>query len=302
MPGEFPMSPSVPAFGSALRKGLGRAMILLRQEPDDAALRAELLRACETSLHYDMQFEDRRAPYLHRLIRATGQERDFGRELSDWLAEAGPGDQSIDTAQAFHVLCLVAADDASFDRAVLRDFVRGATYAMTDVGSTQAFIRLEGIEPLLLYVRRFADQIIAEDEVWSFKYLVEALGEREGVEAAASALEAARVTCPELDRLMSLDAEPAGAEPAGTMDYAAAKEAVVAGARIFPWAWVRRASPEEFAQAARDLLAERDVRKLRTYLGLFRRREFPLPAASLFPFLRHEDDLVVMKAAVILGR
>ena len=100
---------------------------------------------------------------------------------------------------------------------------------MTDVGSTEAFIRLEGIGALLLYVRRFADQIIAEDEVWSFKYLVEALGEREGVEAASSALEAARATCPGLDRLMSLDADPAGAEPAETMDYAAAKEAVAAG-------------------------------------------------------------------------
>ena len=44
------------------------------------------------------------------------------------------------------------------------------------------------------------------------------------------------------------------------------------------------------------------MRKLRAYLGLFRRREFPAPAASLFPFVRHEDDLVAMKAAVILGR
>src|SRR4051812_36580418 len=107
------MSPSVPAFGSALRKGLGRAMVLLRREPDNAALRAELLRACKASLHHDVQIEDRRAPYLHRLIRATGRERDFGRELSDWLAEAGPGDESTDTAQAFHVLCMLAADDAS---------------------------------------------------------------------------------------------------------------------------------------------------------------------------------------------
>src|SRR3954453_19146871 len=204
------MSPSVPAFGSALKKGLGRAMILLRQEPDNAALRAELLRACRTSPHHDGQIEDGRAPYLHRLIGAAGQERYFGRGLSRWLAEAGPGDESTDTAQAFHVLCLLAADDASFDRAVLRDFVRGATYAMTDVDSMEAFIRLEGIEALLLYVRRFAGQMIAEDEVWSFKYLVEALGEREGVEAVASALEAARATCPELDRLMSLAADLAG--------------------------------------------------------------------------------------------
>jgi hypothetical protein len=294
------MSPSVPAFGSALGRGLGRAMILLRQEPDSPALQAELMRACKASLLYDGYFEHYRAPYLHRLIRAAGQERRFGHELSRWLAEAGSDDDSIDTAQALHVLCLLAADDAAFDRAVLHDFVRRATYDMTGVGSTVALIRLEGIEALLLYVRRFADEIA--DEAWSFEYLVEALGEREGPGAAAAALEAARAACPELDRLMALDPNPAEAESAKAMDYAAAKEALAAGGRRLPWAWVRHASPEELAQAAGDLLAERDARKLRAYVGLFLRREFPAPAASLLPLVRHEDNVVAKDAAQILGR
>jgi hypothetical protein len=95
------MSPSVPAFGSALRKGLGRAMILLRQEPDSPALQAELMRACKANLLYDGQFENYRAPYLHRLIQATGQEQHFWEELSRWLGEVGEDNDSTDTAQAF---------------------------------------------------------------------------------------------------------------------------------------------------------------------------------------------------------
>lgn len=297
------MSPSVPAFGAALRKGLGRAMILLREEPDSPALHAELMRACETDLHYDGQCEESRAPYLHRLIRATGRERWFWDELAGWLAEAGADDEGSHTAQAFHVLCLLAAEDASLDRGVLYDFVRRASYDMTGVSSTMAFIRLEGIEALLLYVRRFADQIGGEEESWSFKYLIEALGEREGPEAAASALGAARATCPELDRLMALGVGGIGEEEDGeAMDYASAKAALAAGRRLFPWAWIRNASPEELAQAARDLLAERDTRKLRAYLRLFWRREFPAPVVSLVPLLRHEDEAVAESAARIVGR
>lgn len=296
------MSSSVPAFGSALRKGSGRAMVLLRREPDSPALQAELMRACKACLTYDPQCEHERGPYLHRLIRTTGEQRRFWRELARWLAEVGPDEDDADPAQAFHVLCLLAADDPSLDRGVLWDFARRAAYGVTSLGSTMAFIRLEGIEALLVHVRRFADDI-AED-VWSFKYLVEALGEREGLEAAALVLEAARATCPELDRLMALDGGFPEAEPGApeTMDYAAAKEAVAGGRAMFPGTWVRCASPEELAQAARDLLAESDARMLRAYLMLFRRRDFPAAAASLFPFLRHEDDRVARGAAEILGR
>jgi hypothetical protein len=266
------MSPSVPAFGSALRKGLGRAMILLRQEPDSPALQAELMWACKANLLYDGQFEHYRAPYLHRLIRATGQEQHFWDELSQWVSEVGEDNDTTDTAQAFYILCLLAADDASLDRGVLYNFVGRASYDMTGVGSTMAFIRLEGIPALLLYVRRFATEIADPDEAWSIASLVEALGEREGPEAAKAALEKARATCPELDRLLALDVDAIYAESTEKMDYAAAREALAAGARWLPRGWVRHATPEEFAQAARDLLAEHDVRKLRAYLHLFRLR------------------------------
>ena len=296
------MSPSVPAFASALRKGLGRAMILLRQEPDSPALQAELLRACKANLLYDGQSENYRAPYLRRLIQATGQERLFWDELSRWLGEVAEDDDSTDTAQAFYILCLLATDDASLDRGVLYNFIRKASYDMTGVGSTMAFIRLEGIPALLLYVRRFAAEIADPEEAWSFKYLVEALGEREGTEAATAALEQARATCPELDRLLALDVDAFHAETGETMDYAAAKEALAAGGRWLPREWSRHASAEEFSLAARDLLAEHDVRKLRAYLDLFRFRQFPAPASSLFSLVRHEDGMVARDAAKILGR
>jgi hypothetical protein len=196
----------------------------------------------------------------------------------------------------------LAADDASFDRGVLYDFIGRASYDMTGVGSTMAFIRLEGIPALLLYVRRFAAEIAGPEEAWSFKYLVEALAEREGPEAATAAVEEARATCPELDRLLALDVDAFHAETGETMDYAAAKEALAAGGRWLPREWSRHASAEEFALAARDLLTEHDVRKLRAYLDQFRFRQFPAPASSLFPLVRHEDGMVARDAAKILGR
>jgi len=69
--------PTVTAFADALKKGLGRAMILLRQAPDDPVMLAELLHACRVSLTFDAQCEARRGPYLHRLIQVTGRSLGF---------------------------------------------------------------------------------------------------------------------------------------------------------------------------------------------------------------------------------
>ena len=60
-------------FTDALRKGHGRAMLILRADPGSTALQAELLTACKANLVFDPQCEPGRGDYLARLIGATGQ-------------------------------------------------------------------------------------------------------------------------------------------------------------------------------------------------------------------------------------
>ena len=74
--------PNTEAFRRALKQGSGRAMILLRDDPRNEVYRAALLHACRVDLNYDRQCEFDRAPYLYRLIVATGQFDSIIAELS----------------------------------------------------------------------------------------------------------------------------------------------------------------------------------------------------------------------------
>ena len=176
---------------------------------------------------------------------------------------------------------------------------------MTGVGSTMAFIRLEGIPALLLYVRRFADEIADPEEALVLQVPGRGPGRAGGPRGrhcgpGGSARHLPRAGPAAGPRRRRQLRRARGT--AATMDYAAAREALAAGGRWLPRAWSRHASAEELAQAARDLLAEHDVRKLRAYLHLFRGRQFPAPASSLFTLVRHEDGMVASDAAQILGR
>ena len=75
------MPPSSTEFEAALRKGLGRAMILLRKAPEDQGYNAALMRACRFNQVYDRQCEEDRVVYLHRLIRCTGRVQVYRDEL-----------------------------------------------------------------------------------------------------------------------------------------------------------------------------------------------------------------------------
>ena len=96
--------PSAVAFKDALKKGLGRAMLLLKAEPGSHLLQAELARACKINLVYDSQCEEPRAAYLYRLIRETGQVQFYMATLSRCLGDGTEEGEESDLTQAFCVL------------------------------------------------------------------------------------------------------------------------------------------------------------------------------------------------------
>lgn len=294
--------PSAVAFKDALKKGLGRAMLLLKAEPGSHLLQAELARACKINLVYDSQCEEPRAAYLYRLIRETGQVQFYMATLSRCLGDGTEEGEESDLTQAFCVLCLAAADERDFDRSVLYDFL-----ARGDFASMFAFVGLEGIEGLLRCVRKayhaFNDNF-SEEDGWAFRSLVEALVNRDGAEKAAASLHDARSSCDELDRLMSLNeskSAPAVSKDASVTDDAAAEAAFEKGC-AFPRAWIAAATDEALARIADALLAERDESKIRGYLRVFRIRTFPRSPRSLFPLAQSENRRVAHVAADALGR
>jgi len=333
------MTATLDAFRSSLQRGSGRAMLVLRDDPDNTDLLAALFHSCTVNEIFDWQCEAARAAYLRRLILAAGQADSFRRDLAAHLACAGalgggegseesgggaaepsPGDMRPedmhfedlgpkDLGQTFELLCLLAADEPTFDRRVLWDFLARTDFDTARFGCADALVRLDGLPALLHCVERFpADFANAPYELDGLVY---ELRERDGEAAANRALDAARRTSAALDLQLTLgdgdddddDDDMPDRQPDAPGDYRTIKAAFDDGRlTLFPVGWWRTATDEDLALAAADLLAEADdMRRLR-YLRVFGRVNFPLDPEPLFGLLQSPVWQVRVATANTLGR
>jgi hypothetical protein len=288
-------------FRSALKKGLGRAMLLLRAEPTSPDLQAELLHACKVNLLYDQQCEESRAPYLTRLIHETGRSRFYWDELVGCFGETEVPDSDHDKGQAFEILCTLAGDDASLDRPALRALLVSEDFDAIAGRPMEAFVRLEGIDGLILCCRHFRDEMSRED--WVVRALLDSLVERDGAETATAELKTARAGCPELKSLIRLsESDESRAKPEENVLDRAQVAASVAQFNRVPWPWGRDATPADLEWAADQLLAERNDKRILAYLLVFGRRDFPRPPECLFAWAQGENPRIAWQATRALSR
>ena len=288
-------------FGSLLKKGLERAAIRLQEDPDDMDLNAQFLRARTEDLAFDRQCEESRVPYLFKLVRMTGQAGIYRAALEARLKAANPADAIGNIAQVFGILCRLAAADGA-DQSLLRNFVLTTEDRKLAMACAWELVRLQGIDALLACVERLRPEIAAEP--WLVASMAHELEERDGASAAAGALEQARRTDVEFDRLMGLaEAETKSVEkPTAASEYAVLKAKVEQGTcKFFPRAWVVGASESEIQRVAEDLLAEADETRAMAYLTAFRSRPFPGDPTRLFLLLRSANRRVDYRAADALA-
>jgi hypothetical protein len=201
--------------------------------------------------------------------------------------------------QIYSLLCLLAGADDTLDRRELRDFLGGDVVRKGDaywlrVECSAALIHLDGMDRFLACVRLFHSALLKnfeEETGWAFRSWIDELSGHAGNVDAA--LAKTRMTSPELDRLMSLNAandqriETQAAtykNGDGVVDYASAKAAL--GTKVsFSTFWIDIASSEDLALAANDRLAESEPKRIRAYLRIFQKRDYPLPPEALFRFV-----------------
>lgn len=301
---RLPKGPMTQAseFTSVLKRGLGRAMVLLKKNPASEALQSELMHACRTNLVYDPQCECPRAPYLCSLIRETGESRFFWNNLLRYFGETKGEKRETNHQQIFEILCMLASDDASLDRQALRSLLLSADFCTVAIHCMDALVRLDGISGLTFCFRNFPNEVRSED--WAFKSLEYELVERDGKGVARSRLQEARQQDPELDRLMhiieSTDRTNEKIEP--IFDRAMVKE-LFARHQHIPYTWARDASAEDLEWAADELLAAKDDWQILNYLRLFFwKRDFPKSAARLIDLANSQNERVASAAVRALSR
>ncbi|WP_161915316.1 hypothetical protein [Methylosinus sp. C49] len=301
-------------FKSSLRRGSGRAALLLEADPTNEELQSMLLSACKTNLTYDPQCEEERAPYLYRLITLTRRSDFFWTELSRCLDNF---DQSSteNIAQIYGVLCLLASGQTDHDHHSLQEFlareaIRKAEFEHVGHPCGEHLIRLDGLAAFLELIHLYHAELLDNFEAqsgWAYRTWVEALSVRDGVQSAAAALERARSSSPELDLLISLDVDTALVDrtlvkqPNDAVDYAAAKVGLdpKKGFSLF---WIKSASADDLLAAASDLILETDAMKIRAYLRIFTARDFPLNPEPLFAIVKGANPRNAWQATKAIGR
>lgn len=294
---------NVEAFASALKKGLGRAMILLRQDPLNPAYRGALLYACKTNQVFDVQCEEPRAPYLCKLIHEIGAERDFWEALC--LEFAGPGDDPSGRhrTQIFAILCLIAGADRSLDRSRLRTMLSATDYDLVARNCMDDLVRLEGLSGLEFCVKTFEAKMHEADDEWLLGTLVHTLQERDGAEAADTQIRQAREQSADFDQHMRIvDAENlAGKLEVPPFDREAFKS-MLATNQAIPFPWIEAATNQDITWVVDALHAATSGHELGQLLRFFWKHDFPGAPDFLISIARRPDARVAKFALKALSR
>lgn len=312
------MSSDLTAFEASLRKGSGRAALMLRSDPSNQELQAAILEACKTVQAYDAQCESGRAPYLWRLIALTGRSDYFWRTLLDSLDHFDQADNARNIVQIHGVLCLLAPERSGLEQRRLHEFIQSEAVrkaGFLDVAHPcgEDLIRLEGLGAFLVLIGLYFIELlnnIQEQNGWAYRAWLEALRAKEGDAATAAALTEARSSHAELDRLMSYDTvedQRAGPHAAVRRDAEEASGYTAIKASLdpkkgFPRLWIKSASADELFSAASDLLLETDEARIHAYLRIFVTRDYPLNPETLFPIVESENRRSSWHAIRVLRR
>jgi hypothetical protein len=277
-----------PDFATWLKLGLGRAAVFLKSN-DARPYREVLLHACTHDLTYAAQCEDSRAVYLWDLIQLSGDEAFYRKAI---LKAMDKPDEDTDLRQLSELAGRFARQgDEPAKRALYRTFSR-CGFACAGRACAQELIRLDGA-PAMVFVCGKLDEIGKEDHHWILRTLMETLRKRDRRSAAP----------PELKDLYRQWRAEDRAEKTATHTWPktveeARQEISVKKRPVV--GWVRRASREELADFAGDLVKEADPGRLTAYLRSFCRRAFPGPASLLIQLSSHPEERVARAAVVAM--
>jgi hypothetical protein len=296
-----------------LSAGMGRAVLYLLSQ-DLSQYRDLILKHCLHNHAYDIQCEGTRADYLYPLLQASGEEAWYRREILERLSEEKDYDD-VEQLLDFAVVFARAGDEVA--RSTIYDTLRRSNVESELLGDDQ-IIEMDGIQGLVFVLDHIGkdsklmtwykwDSIVRQTEelssVEDVRIALKAASEKNAHVAAALAnmdyspdRKADEIAFHRKERL---DEHWKGTEslPESTT-WQEAKNHPLWERMLGRWS--RMASDEEFENAARDIDIEQPPERLKQYLFLFRKRQFPLEPERLIQLVDHPDSVVGLRAITAL--
>ncbi|MDR1322010.1 MAG: hypothetical protein LBK56_11385 [Gracilibacteraceae bacterium] len=309
-------------FTRALRRGLGSAVVELKNAENKAARRSALLRCCLRDISYDWQSEGTKGYYLYTAIRALGGEDFFEKPLIGRFLSRCPdrlflqlaailscyaGDGSEAAKEAFHVKydCFAGKNgrfirnssvDEGFqwDEVVFQLFAIDGFSAFKRYAADAGGILLRNPGEPAIWDDWFTDRaegVFGKKRVAVF--INKASGRSDAVKALADALKAgadSRARYQPGRETMTLSGLIQAVREAATGEYPYYK--TVGFRRSF----ITNASDTEISELARAALREEDETVKALLLDMFRRRSFPLDITPLLDCARSDNELLAEAA------
>lgn len=277
-------------FQRALSLGLGRTVLYLADH-DAISYGEMILDACLHNRAYDPQVEGSRAGYMFDIIRRSGDAAFYADAVIRSLSDE---EHDWDTPQRFELARLLAQSGNPFAREAMYSAFRAKELSASDIAAQ--FVELDGIQGLLFAARQIGEQLARNQDQWEDDQLLlmafEICG-RNVVDAALSEAsntdEAIKLYLTAVEKNQTLRSQTQRPDPK-TLTYDQIRsliESKRAGGLLRGWATA--ASDSDMEPAARALVQEEDLDRLKSYLVLFWKRRFPLELDRLFQLVELPD-------------
>lgn len=148
-------------FEKALRLGLGRAYLHVREHGDDG-LQDIILRYCSNDPRYDQQCEDNRAAWFLSVADLCGDPVFYYQKIIQALLDQ----KSDDNLSQLYALCLMLAQrgNSQAEQAIYKKFDR-QEFAQGWLGGDH-IIELHGLDGLTHVARILGQRMLADEEYW----------------------------------------------------------------------------------------------------------------------------------------
>jgi hypothetical protein len=289
-------------FQRALDLGLGRAVLHLADHAA-SSYREIILDACLHNRAYDPQVEGSRANYMLDIMRESGNLKFYAEAVIRSLCDE---EHDWDTPQRFELARLLAQTGDSSAREAMYSAFRANELSASDIAAE--FIELDGLQGLLFVVRQIGGQLARNRNQWEDPSLLSVAGDicgREVVDAALTDASAkdkdikAYLTAVEENDALRSRAQRPDAKILTYDQIHSLIESKKAGG--FLRGWATAASDSDLERAAHDLVQAEDPEKLKSYLVLFWKRQFPLELDRLFKLAELPDGPVPRHALRVLA-
>jgi hypothetical protein len=297
-------------FDDALQKGLGRAVLLAREAPRSAPLRASVMAACRHQQAYDPQCEGTRTTYLLELVDAL----DLRDEIRAQTLAALP--TTVDDWDLPPLIGLANVFAREGDREAQRVLRAQLVEGPLSADVALAIVAIDGAAGLhdpksgLLFAARIVGERATDGDEWMASEIVEEAHVLLGSEAVSACLAEGAARSPAIARFVELlealrRAREKGAatpQPPPTLAELLAVAAAPPSRPRAGWPlatrWGRTASAGELTRAVDALVGEHDSAVQALLLRIFTRTKYPASPERLFE-LAHSPEAIVREQAVL---